>query len=91
MSEPKYTIIKDENSCFGTCWCLNEKWMKEGEYMEDNTEFVEYLLNKVREGINNKSIDIESLITCFHYDDYEYDKGSCETCGHFGGKTTWII
>jgi hypothetical protein len=91
MSEPKYTIIKDEKSCFGTVWCLNEKWLEEGEYMEDNTELVEYLLNKIRDGIKDKSIDIESLITCFHYDDYESDKGSCETCGHFGGKTNWKI
>jgi hypothetical protein len=90
-TKTKYTIIKDEKSCFGPAWCINDHWLEEGEYLEDNEELIDYLLIKLKEGIKKRSIDVESLIVCFQCDDYEYDKGSCETCGHFGGKTTWVI
>jgi hypothetical protein len=89
----KYTIIKDENSCFGPCWCVNGKWLEEGECLEQNEELVDHILNHLREAIKKNQTNVDDLLNCIQYEDWEEDKGdSCETCGHHGGgKTTWVI
>lgn len=89
--EHKYTIIKDEGSCFGPSWCINGEWLKEGEYLEQNEELIDYLLSQMKEAIKKNQTLVDDLLHCFQYDDYVYNKGSCETCGHYGGKTTWKI
>jgi hypothetical protein len=89
--EHKYTIIKDEKSCFGPIWCINGKWLEEGEYLEQNEELIDYLLKQLKEAIKENQTFVDDLLHCFQYDDYEHDKGSCKTCGHFGGKTIWKI
>lgn len=89
----KYTIIKDEGSCFGPSWCVNGKWLGEGEYLEQDEELIEHILNVLRERIKQNNIMVDDLLYCIHYDDWEEDtRDSCETCGHHGGgRTTWKI
>jgi len=91
MSETKYTIIKDESPCFGPNWCVNGNWLEEGEYLEQNEELIDYILNHLKEAIKKNQTFVDDLLGCIQYDDYEEDKGSCGTCGHYGGKTTWNI
>jgi hypothetical protein len=90
---PKYTIIKDEASCFGPSWCVNGKWLGEGEYLEQDEELIDYLLSQLKEAIKKDQTFVDDVLHCIQYDDYEADKGdSCETCGHHGGgRTTWKI
>jgi len=93
MSDIKYTIVKDEKSCYGPSWSVNGEWLKEGQYLEQNDELIDYLLLKVKEAIKDNTSNVESLLSCIQYDDWEADEGeSCETCGHSGGgKTTWKV
>ena len=91
MSDIKYTIIKDEKSCFGPAWSVNGKWLEEGEDLANNEELMDYLIDNLKEYIKKGHSDFESLLSIYQYDDYEADKDRCETCGHYGGKTTWKV
>lgn len=91
--KPKYTIIKDEKSCFGPSWCVNGEWLnvEEGESLEQNEELIDHILKTLKEHIKECHTNVDDLLTCIQYDNWEADEGeSCETCGHHGGgKTTW--
>lgn len=96
MSEPKYVIEYNEQSCYNWGFSINGVWrsgeVEEGvKQPEEDDELLDYLLLKLKEGIKGNTCSFQSLVECFQYDDYEYDKDSCEQCGHSGSKTIWKI
>ena len=54
-------------------------------------EILDYLFVKIKEGIKENSISLESVVQLFQYDDYEYDDHVCESCGDTVSTTTWNI
>jgi hypothetical protein len=50
-----------------------------------------YLFPKIKEGLDNGTVTIRSVIDLFQYDSYEYSDSSCETCGDSVTTTTWEI
>lgn len=57
----------------------------------DQDEILEYLFVKIKEGIKDNTIQLESVVQLFQYDDYEYDDHVCGQCGDTVSTTTWNI
>ena len=96
MSEPKYTIVYDETSCYNWGFSINGVWrsgeVEEGvKQPEEDDELLDYLLLKLKEEIKRGTCSFKDLVECFQSDDYESSDSSCDTCGHHGGRTTWKI
>ena len=95
MSDTKYNIIISEG-CTAFYTEVNGKTIG-GEHeptrMTDDEidEFIDYLLVKVKEGIKNQEISIDSLIRAFQYDDWESDDEPCEQCFDTVHRTIWNI
>lgn len=90
----KYKIIISEG-CTSFYTEVNGK-LTSGEgsdVMDDNEkkEFLEYLLSKIREGVEECSIDLNSVINLFQYDDWERDNHPCDQCGDSVSRTIWNI
>jgi hypothetical protein len=58
---------------------------------EKQEEILDYLLGKIKEGIRENTIQFESVVQLFQYDDYEYDDHICEQCGDSIETTIWNI
>ena len=85
------TITKYDH-CFGGVWAVDGKHYDtdEGEHPDKDEELIDYLLEKLKEELKNGHTSFDDIINCFQYSDYEAGS-SCETCGHYDGKTTWEI
>jgi hypothetical protein len=57
----------------------------------DQDEILDYLIIKIKEGIKENTIQLESVVQLFQYDDYEYDDHICGQCGDTVSTTTWNI
>lgn len=96
INNKKYEIIWDESSCYGWCWIINGK-QRGGEGSEENSdpeyddELLDYVLAKIRHDVKAGYSSFRDLMECLQTEDYISSSGSCETCGHYGGKTIWKI
>jgi hypothetical protein len=57
----------------------------------DQDEILDYLFVKIKESIKENTIQLESVVQLFQYDDYEYDDHVCGQCGDTVSTTTWNI
>jgi hypothetical protein len=76
--------------------CMDESWTVDGKDLRemDKTEtdnFLQYLLIKVQDRINDGGLFVTDLIKLFQYDEIDFDRESCEQCGHTTSTTTWEI
>ena len=76
--------------------CMNESWTVDGKDLRemDKTEtdnFLQYLLIKVQDRINDGGLFVTDLIKLFQYDEIHFDSESCDQCGHTSSTTTWEI
>jgi hypothetical protein len=58
---------------------------------EKQEEILDYLFLKIKEGIKENTIQFESVVELFQYDDYEYDPEPCSQCFDTVQTTTWLI
>jgi len=58
---------------------------------EEYNTFVDTLLGKLKQHIIENTVNLDSVIQCFQYDDWETDKDSCDQCGDTVDRTTWNI
>lgn len=54
-------------------------------------ELVDYLCEKLKEGLKESTVNLEDLIKCLQPDDWEYDSDSCESCGDTVTRTIWNL
>ena len=57
----------------------------------ERSEILEYLLLKIREGVQEQAILLENVVQLFQYDDCEHDSNICEQCRDTVSTTTWNI
>lgn len=57
----------------------------------ERSEILDYLLLKIKEGVQERAILLENVVQLFQYDDYEHDPNICEQCGDTVTTTTWNI
>jgi uncharacterized UBP type Zn finger protein len=89
MPLTKYKFI-ETTGCTAFDFTVNEKSFSELSNQEYD-EMLNYLLEKIKEGIGEQTILLEDVIRLFQYDDYEYDPTVCEQCGDTVSTTTWNI
>ena len=85
----KYKIV-ETTGCTAFDFSVNEKSVS--EYNEEELdEILEYLFVKIKESIKENTIQLESVVQLFQYDDYEYDDHVCGQCGDTVSTTIWNI
>jgi len=57
----------------------------------DQDEILDYLFVKIKESIKENTIQLESVVQLFQYDDYESDPVQCTQCFDTVSTTTWNI
>lgn len=90
----KYKIIISEG-CTAFYTTVNDK-LTYGEGVsvmsdDERKEFLEYLLVKIREGVEDNTIDLNTVINIFQYDEWEQDDDTCEQCGDSVNRTIWNL
>lgn len=89
----KYKIVKSEGCrSFGTTVNGQDTY---GEYnpmtQEQIDELVDYLCQKFKEELRECNVQLDDLIECFPYTNYEIEDDYCETCGDSVSETTWEL
>ena len=70
--------IVETTGCMSDCITFDgNNWNNHSK--EEQTQILEYLLEKVKENLDEGCIQINDIVHLFHYDDYE-DLGRCDTC-----------
>ena len=85
----KYKFV-ETTGCTAFDFTVNDKSFSELS-SEEYEQMIQYLFDKIKEGLSEQTILLEDVIRLFQYDDYEYDDHSCETCGDTVSSTTWNI
>jgi hypothetical protein len=58
---------------------------------EELNIFIDTLLTKLKTQILENTVNLNSVIECFQYDEYNQDEHSCDQCGDSVSRTTWNI
>jgi hypothetical protein len=58
---------------------------------QQKTDFIDYLLQKLGEGLADNTVSLNTLIEAFQYHEYNADVNPCEQCGDFVTRTIWNI
>jgi uncharacterized UBP type Zn finger protein len=85
----KYKFI-ETTGCTAFNFTVNDKSFSELSNQEYD-EMLNYLLEKIKEGIGEQTILLEEVVRLFQYDDYEHDPHVCDQCGDTVSTTTWNI
>jgi uncharacterized UBP type Zn finger protein len=89
MEKTKYKFI-ETTGCTAFDFTVNNKSFSELSEQEYN-EMLNYLFEKIKEGIGEQTILLEDVIHLFQYDYYDHDPTICEQCGDTVTVTTWNI
>lgn len=85
----KYKFIETEG-CTAFDFTVNDRSvgdMSDEEY----DEMLQYLFEKIKEGINEQTVRFRDIVSLFQYDEYEHDPNPCDQCGDTVTTTTWNI
>jgi hypothetical protein len=89
MKNTKYKI-EEVTGCTAFGFYINEEPIS--DIPEDKQEeILDYLLGKIKDGIKENSIQLESIVHLFQYDDYENDPEPCSQCFDTVQTITWNI
>lgn len=89
MQKVKYKF-EEVAGCAAFDFLANGKSLSEIS-QSDQDEILEYLIIKLKEGIKENTIQLESVVQLFQYDEYEHDDRVCGQCGDTVSTTTWNI
>lgn len=85
----KYKFI-ETTGCTAFDFTVNDRSFFELSEQEYN-EMLNYLFEKIKEGISEQTILLADVIHLFQYDDYESDPEPCEQCNDYRSSFTWNI
>ena len=85
----KYKFI-ETTGCTAFDFTVNDKSFSELS-KEEYDEMLNYLFEKIKEGIGEQTILLEDVIHLFQYDEYEHDPEQCSQCFDTVSVTTWNI
>jgi hypothetical protein len=85
----KYKFV-ETTGCTAFDFTVDDRSFSELSEQEYN-DMLNYLFEKIKEGIGEQTILLENVIHLFQYDDYENDPHICETCGDCISLMTWKI
>jgi hypothetical protein len=87
--KPKYKFV-ETTGCTAFDFSANGNSLSELTDAE-RSEILDYLLLKIKEGVQEQAILLENVVQLFQYDDYEHDPNICEQCGDTVSTTVWNI
>ncbi len=87
--QTKYKFV-ETTGCTAFDFTVNDKSFSDVSKSEYD-EMLNYLFEKIKEGVGEQTILLEDVVKLFQYDDYEYDPHVCEQCGDTVSTTTWNI
>lgn len=82
--------IKEVIGCTAFDFTINGKSLSDYNKQEID-HILQYLFEKVKEGIAEQTILFENVIHLFQPDDWEHDPYICEQCGDSVSTTIWNI
>ena len=85
----KYKFV-ETTGCTAFDFTVDDRSFSELSEQEYN-DMLNYLFQKIKEGIGEQTILLENVIHLFQYDDYEHDPHVCDQCGDSVSTTTWNI
>ncbi len=85
----KYKFV-ETTGCTAFDFTVNDRSFSELSEQEYN-DMLNYLFEKIKEGISEQTILLADVIHLFQYDDYESDPNQCEQCFDYCSWTTWNI
>jgi hypothetical protein len=85
----KYKIV-ETTGCTAFNFTINDEPISDIPEKKQE-EILDYVLGKIKEGINENTILFTDVVTLFQPDDWEHDPNVCETCGDSISTTTWKI
>lgn len=85
----KYKFV-ETTGCTAFDFTVNDRSFSELSEQEYN-DMLNYLFEKIKEGISEQTILLADVIHLFQYDDYEYDPEPCEQCNDYRSSFTWNI
>jgi hypothetical protein len=87
--QTKYKFV-ETTGCTAFDFTVNDKSFSDVSKSEYD-EMLNYLFEKIKEGVGEQTILLEDVVKLFQYDEYEYDPHVCEQCGDTVSTTTWNI
>ena len=88
-NKTKYKFV-ETTGCTAFNFTVNDKALSEVSEQE-REEILNYLFEKIKESIKENTIQLESVVGLFPYDDYEHDPEPCSSCYDTVSWTTWNI
>ena len=85
----KYKFV-ETTGCTAFDFTVNDRSFSELSEQEYN-DMLNYLFEKIKEGIGEQTILLQNVVQLFQYDDYEYDPTICGSCGDSASTTIWNI
>jgi len=82
--------FEEVTGCTAFDFLVNSKSLSDIQEREQD-EILDYLFVKIKEGIKENTIQLESVVQLFQYDDYEHDDHVCGQCGDTVSTTIWNI
>ena len=89
MKNAKYKFI-ETTGCTAFSFTVNDKALSEVSEQEQE-EILNYLFEKIKESIKGNTIQLESVVGLFPYDNYDHDPEPCSSCYDTVSWTTWNI
>lgn len=89
MEKTKYKFV-ETTGCTAFNFTVNDKAFSELSEQEYN-EMLNYLFEKIKEGVREHTILLEDVVKLFQPDDWEHDSEPCDQCGDTVSTTTWNI
>lgn len=87
--ETKYKIV-ESTGCTAFDLSINDRSISDIPN-DEQEKILDYLIIKIKEGIKDNTIQFQSVVQLFQYDDYEHDDHVCGQCGDTVSTTTWNI
>ena len=88
-NQTKYKFV-ETNGCTAFDFSINEKSISDYSKEELN-EILDYLFIKIKEGINENTIQFSDVVKLFQPDDWSHDPEPCGQCGDTVSTETWLI
>jgi hypothetical protein len=85
----KHKIVKTEG-CLSFGLTIDDKNIEDIPKVELN-KIVDYLCEKMKEGLDDGTVVFSDIVNVFQYSDYGSDEHSCETCGDTVHWCIWEI
>lgn len=85
----KYKFVETQG-CTAFSFTVNDKCVSEVS-KEEQKHIIDYLCEKMKERVDNGSMQLQDIVRSFEVDDWGSDKERCDQCGDIVSWEIWEI